>query len=61
MRPPKILTDKAPWTPAIYSLHWVHWVLKTTPIHRGMQPCPHKTPLSETPKHQRSPCPTSCR
>lgn len=61
MRPPRTPTDKAPQTPAIYSLHWVHWVLKTTPIHRGMQPCPHKTPLSETLKHQRSPCPTSCR
>lgn len=53
MRPPKIPIDKAPRTPPLGP--------KDHPIHRGMQPCPHKTPLSETPKHQHSPCPTSCR
>lgn len=58
MRPPRIPTDKAPQTPAIYSLHWV---LKTPPSIEACSPAPHKTPLSKTPKHQHSPCPNSCK
>lgn len=42
MRPPRIPTDKAPQTPAIYSLHWV---LKTPLSIEACSPAPVQNPL----------------